>query len=330
MRRNHNRYYLRIDGKIVTFDDSYFLETMDNFLKLSLFTGIFKNQNELTKSLYDLGLIARPTCVSLEIVKRIGNRETGYDYVFVTDAILYKKAVGFLSGEAIKDFLFKNRDNYKAMTSLFEKYLDEISRLVSTFEIKIRRLKRNASLSTGEELEVIYNEIAKKENSLRNFNKQQANIEEIIRLITVAQQPVYFDRECCLEYLPRISDFIMQEITYRKGNKLSINERGLVKLAVMLASLQKEYPELQPPIATNVHMILSLEIMKSLKTFVEEKISLQKQERTKRNSEPDIEPDSFMFLEEEDFTLPEFPSKQELEAYEDSIEGLRFKKKDFQ
>lgn len=336
MGKNYNKYYLMVNDILIDFSKIWGFSGMENFLKLSIFTGIFRNKDELIKCLISLGLLPNSTPYDdVKIVKYIGKSKGEWRFVDVTEDIVYSGTLDFLSAASLRKFFYVNRQAYGVVIDILEECKKQTIALDTAFEIKIGTLQREASQSTGEDLEELYLEIEKKRNSQKNF---RANIKNMNALITLAEKMAHTDglvnRELILEYTDRLDVFVINEIYYINGAKKSINERGLVRLALTVSKIAYKNPALVKPFMTTSNSNVRLELLRAVRSAMDFVICQVDESECfdsgKDDIDTDIEPDNFMFLEEEDYRLPESPTDSQKECHEDALEGLRFKKRDYQ
>ncbi len=320
---------------LIDFKNIWGFSGMENFLKLSIFTSIFRNQQELIRCLNGLGFLTDASYDKVKIVKRIGNRRAERKYVDVTNDIVYNRALDFLSVASLRTFFHKNRNFLEAVSEILEECRKQTVDLNTAFEVKIKDLQYQASKSTGEELEELYLEIEKRKNSQKNFKANIRNIDALKVLIeNMRQSDWLFDKERELEYIDRLDTFVTNEIYYVNGRHKTLNERGLVRLALTVSRVASTHAELVNPFMTDSNSKVRLELLRAVRNamdFVICQVDEPKQiDSDGIDVDTDIEPDSFMFLEEEDYRLPESPTNSQKECHEDALEGLRFKKKDYQ
>ncbi len=303
MNKNPHKYYLMIEDEVIDFLGTNFPD-MTSFISLSLFTGNFVDEEELVNALRKLGLIKYSHfSFSVDIVKRKGNASEGYRYDFVTKDLLFKQAACYLGMTSINSFFAYNRGRYDVMRAFFDKYLEDTEGLIVYFTKKVARLKRDADIAQGKEKKRMEEELNRKTNSLRNFKRYKNNIMRILELIRLSDKYRFSNLELENEYISRLNFFIEGEVNYIYGQKRTSNNRGLVKLVVRIADALRDNPELEKP-------------QPSFK-FVEKRIALLKcYERelegindhfdgevadNQRGCEESTDPDSFMFLETDDY-----------------------------
>ncbi len=329
-----SKYYLKVGEKIVDFKKASDLPKIDDFLMLSIFTGLFEDKQELIKNLIALGLIS-PTgdYSNTEIVKHSGNKTNGYDITFVTDEIIYKRAMTFFSEGAINTFLYTNRRNYEAISELFEGYYKRLANLVTIFLNKIANLiKESETLTDSLEKKEILAKIERKRNSLEYFNSQYANIGAILALLKIINMPNYIvNKEVEYEYIQRLNAFIRGECNYIIGHSIkSKNYRGIAHLAYEIDKLLIKYPYLDVN-----YVACSLKQRKILLEALRKTLKAKQQEKNNRQSNydspNDADPDSYMFLDNSDFyrTLSLNASPEEQRSVQVAIENLSALKERF-
>lgn len=337
MKNNSHKYYLQVSGKTMDLNKIDGLKNMENFLNLSIFTSLFANEKELVKTLIALGYeIELRDNVDVVIVKRIGNRNTGYGFKEIANDIIYRDASIFLSIGAVLNFIYTNKDQVEPMTELFQEYLDSTENIIDSLKKKIEILfSRLLFDSRNDEIK---SEIKSRQNSLRNFENQKANLKQIMILLkTVNSDHGYLNRTCEMEYSDRVTRFVYGEVYYFFDKHHIQNNRGLVQLALKLYDLVCRYPKLKIPVKTTCHDKSKREMLKaikkalgniSLETFTDD-TSISTSEKI--YGEDSGDPDGFMFLEGEDFErgLPPEPTPEQLESVQSFITRLEQKKAKF-
>ena len=331
MSKNYNKYYLKVGDEIVDLSKIDGFAGVENFVKLSIFTGLFKNQDELIECLVRLGLLSTVFTQHVEIVKRVGYKKEGYNFISVTEDIAYRRAVDLLSISSLKEFFYKNRLNYAAMRDIVIYHKDQILQLLSYLMAKLRTLQFQASKSTGEDLEDLYLEIEKRKTIIGYININVSNMEALLALIDKLSSESVPKKEEELNYIERIAEFVDREVYFFKDRIKYQNDRGLVRLALSASRVLNRYHDLISPLTTLSANVNRWNFLINIKRSIVENDSKRV---TISVSEPevvdvDVEPDSFMFLEEEDFAILESSSEAEKESQNDAIEGLRFKKRDY-
>lgn len=304
---NSNKYYLSINGQIINFRGLEGFKNMEDFLVLSLFTGLFKDREELFSNLKHMGLISpEEELMDIYIVKRRGNS----DYTFATDDILYKSSTRFLSQASIFNFLYKNRNNHEAMQTFLSAYSSRFIDLISAFEKVIETLKRELEFKNEVEKQDAASIIDKKQNSLNNFYYQYTNIVRLKQLMDTKDSSLEEKEQLENEYISRLQSFIDNEANYiRRGGK-SPNKRGLVGLAINANDLAIKYEGLYLPPRTTKNDTTINELLKALRYYLEhpikQEIKPSKKPTGKQEEEGKDEPDDYMFIENED--LKRIPS----------------------
>ncbi len=333
-----NKYYLKVDDTVVDFSGVPGLTNMEDFLNLSIFTGLFNNVDELLKTLYNMGLIPAEEAYEVRIVKKKGNVKKGYSYSLVTEDLLFKRGASFLSTGCLKEFMYKNRRNYEAIVDLLESYRAQEERLISIFEIKIRRLEEDAISAEGKVEKALTDEIRSKKNSLSNFYKGYTNISEMLSLVAgLSNNRGFFDRESELEYLDRLDDFVDEEVYYFRGTNKTPNNRGLVKLAANVGRIIEKFEDIEIPFTTQKYREKKSMYLSAIKSILENPVKRGYQEPEVADTpiaypDDDVDPDHYMFLEPEDFydLIDGAEVSQEfLDSIEDSVLDLEAKKDRF-
>jgi len=298
---NSNKYYLNINNQIIDFRGLEGFKNMEDFLVLSLFTGLFKDQEELFNNLKHMGLIGKTEELSsINILKRRGSA----NYTFATEDILYKSSTRFLSQANIFNLLYKNRNNYQAMQEFLSIYASRISDLISIFERSIETLKRELELKSGKEKEEAVSTIDKKQNSLNNFYQEYANIARLRQLIDCKDSTLEDREQLENEYISRLQNFVDNEANYiRRGGK-SPNKRGLVGLAINANDLAMNYEDLYLPPRTTKNDATISELLKALRYYlenpIEREITTPKPTAPEQEEDKKDEPDDYMLIESED------------------------------
>ncbi len=328
MSENKNEYYLRVDDNIVDLSVLENNRRMTNFLNLCFFTSIFKGKGELISALIGMGLLHSSIHGDVCIVKSVVDGQGNVAYVEVKSPLVYKNANALLSVEAIKRFLFQNRNQYEAIRSILETVRRELSDLLCVFDRKIETLRKLSSMMDGEELEDMYLRIERQNASRRSFRLSLDNIAAIFNLLDDLQDKSRpFSRYKDIEYGERLDRFVTEEVYYQGERKTSLNERGLIKLALIVTDARREFALTGTPFFSQLHHDIRSEYMRAVKRLIDSHCISSNPSSVSIVEEIEGDPDSFMFLEEDDFRLPEFPTDAERESHEDSIEALRFKKR---
>lgn len=344
MANNAQKYYLRVDDIIVSLDllKPEFSKTkgpisMGNYLSIAVFTGLFKDQDDLILNLKKMGLL--PSCREFDevsIVKRKGNKKEGYTTEFVTFDIVYKRAAMFLSERCIKDFLDENKAEYLAIHELLEDYIVNLKQLKSIFEIKVHSIESQLESCSREVRQKLTAELESRTNSFKNFERKLTNILIMRSQVEKFQSCNYlFDRELELDYFCRLYLFVEDETRYSKKVP---NARGIIRLALKIANLLDEYPSLTIPYKSTTNADLKSALLKAVRSALEKPFKLDwsgtiANPSSVEDAEDSIDPDEYMFLSEEDFNNPRIWNpygnipKEEVaqrysEAIEDSIEQL--------
>lgn len=324
MEKNIHRYYLRINGTLIDLDQIPGLKDMDNFLNLSIFTSVFKDEYDLIDALDALGFTIEQDLEdeygifnTVEIVKRIGNKKTGYSVKPITQEILYKNAYRFLSPSRIKEFMRTNRHNEEAMAMLLKEYYYATQKLISIIRDKIAKLELDSASSQVESRPEIRSEINLRTNSLNNFCAQEELICDILNMLPYPKE---------MEYIEALNHFVDREIYYYNKGKITPNNRGLVRLASRISKVTEVIHDLEVPHMSNRNDEKRKQILQALKGIMASSPKPIEYEPALIEEEYDdtLDPDEYMFLEPSDYDdlLSKAQSKEELDAIEDSIENL--------
>ncbi len=306
MKDNPHRYYLAVDEEVVDFEGVINEPRMTSFIALSLFTAMFEDERELLAGLYGLkvlnGAHANPY---VQVTKRTGNSKDGYDYEPVNIDILYRRAGKYLSKGAIENFLFENRHKYDILTEFLAGYMRETEGLIRYFEKRVAGIREELKNATGKKNKKDLSEnLEKRTNSLRNFVQYSSNIREMLRIIGVmSERRGFFDHELESEYVSRLSAFVQGEVYYVWGSKMTPNYRGLVKLTLRVAEYLDRYPELTRPIGSKGFLNMRIELSKNFREaiFIAKEMSDSSKRVHLSENTTDMDPDSYMFLESEDY-----------------------------
>lgn len=322
MKKSSHKYYLSVSGISINLDkiEAFKDFDMENFLILSLFTSLFKGPSELLQTLRELNLYDGPTDEPIKIVKRIGNKKTGYSESHITDDILYKNASKFLSIGGIKRMLYQNREQTEFIKELLRLYQNSIEELIAKIETKIENLTKELKVAPAIYATDIKGEIESRKNSLNNFERQATNIAALLAIISSTHSSYLL---ADTHYIERLDEFVDNETHYYKGKAATPNNRGLVRLALNISKIAEKYPEIESTSSMSVDD-LKLKIAKSLKRALNEiNCKPEKTKATLERYEEEHDPDEFAFLTEDDFHLSENPTQEELDSHTDSIENLR-------
>ncbi len=332
------KYYLRVDDVVVDFSSAPGFVNMEDFLNLSIFTGLFKDVEELVETLCKMGLIPTTDVYEVSIVKKKGNAKSGYGYSLVTEDLLFKRGASLLSTGCLKEFMYRNRRNYEVIVDLLESYRAQEERLISIFEIKIRRLEEEVGFAEGKLKEKIADEIQSKKNSLGNFYKGYTNISEMLSLVAeLSNNKGFLDRDAELEYLDRLDDFVDEEVYYFRGPNKTPNNRGLVKLAVNVGRIIDKYKNVEIPFTTQKYQEKKSMYLRAIKSITGSPVKRSYQEPEEAHTpivypDDEVDPDHYMFLEPEDFydLIDGAEVSQEfLDSVEDAVLDLEAKKDRF-
>ncbi len=302
---NTNKYYLKINDRIINFNKVEGLTNMEDYLNLSLLTGLFDDEYELTYVLYLMGLIDCDDVYDISIVKCI-KKESIYSYDLVTKNLLFDIGSSLLSSGRLKVFLYRNRKNYEVMYALFDSYRTDLDGVISTFE---QGVSNQAKI-----------------NSRNHFYKKYNALTELIALAKYVS--THEDNIAESKFLDLIGKFVDEQVYYH--SKLNTpNNRGLVKLATRIQNIIIDNPSvviIEPTKQYNNKRNQYTEVI----TDYLSRIKFSSSIHDNTNTEDDIDPDSYMFLEPEDYysllNVKE-PSKEYIESVENSILNLEIKKR---
>ncbi len=328
MAKREHRYFLKVDEYIADFKSIKAFPNMESFLQLSIFTGLFQNASELLKALVSLGLIATYDENSApEIVKYDRIREK---YTPITNDIIYKRAFALLHISSLKEFFYKNRHDYAIIREIIEQYRAYMEEMISVLSEKIMRLKNGSNSE-----ENVQDELHMREDSLYSFRLCYGIIDEILNLLETLNDKT-FTKDLDLKYVYLLNKFVHYETHYIEGTKESYNYRRIARLAFVVSSFLDKYPQLQEPTKTRAHDLQREKLLKILKAELAKPHTythFQKSEDTEEIDESQthydlLDPDSYMFLEEEDFArlITETSEQSEITSIENDIECLRWLK----
>lgn len=333
-----HKYYLAVDGVPIDFSRAPKFEGMEDFLKLCVFTGIFNNEKELLDALVKMRFIPEEKkCGVLSIVKRSGKSQD--EVAHVSHDIVYKDTFTIMSKGWLKRFLSKNRYHSDAILELLEDYHNTHARLLSIFEARLEKLDRELSECSVAAAKFVIDDMSKLKRSMSKFQFQLSNIEaiEVILQRNKGIEGSPYDRDDDLEYIDRLDLFVDQELNYIRKTKRTPNKRGLVRLAIAVTKMIDKYPDLEIPrrqgIASQQHLELLIAIKNTLLNPVNYPADLAAPVVGRPHKvlfdDDEVDPDSFMFLEEEDYEKlypKEGMTKGERESLELAIENLNEKK----
>lgn len=333
MAKSSTKYYLRYGDAIVDFGRAKAFRNMESFLQLSIFTGLFVDEQDLVETLIHMNLLDNVyEYASLEIVKRRKNYEGNYEYVNVTYDIVYREILYFMSTSSIKEFFYKNRKVFPAITEILESYHSEIEKLIDIFDIKISSLLLSLEYASDENKKGLEEELEKKRNSLNNFRNDYYNITALLSLITqISADTYHFDREIELDYIGRLERFVDDETNYFRKRMKTPNPRGLVKLAHAVYSVLLSNRDLLYPSKTRKYDSIKAELQNSIKiTIIDPPLvdiphaPIESIENSKEDEYVDVDPDDYMFLTDEDYRnlLREQSTEESQESVEADLELL--------
>lgn len=335
-----HKYYFSLDGLIITFPSDFGYQSMTSFLALSLFAGMFSNKEELLQGLVavsnldeSIATFEEDDIFSIYIVKE-KRTEKGVRYDEVTDDLIFKKRLKYMSGSCVYEFLLNNRYKYTIMAEFFSEYLEDFRRLEAYFRNQVSMLEnQKRKAKSYAEAKSLEKTLISKRNSLNNFVSYTSNVEQILDLIKILSvDGVHADRKIEEEFISRLDRFVQGEAFYVRGKKKTNNYRGLVKMVGKMCDLLERYPGL---IAPHVSNDLAGERYRMLGCFKEAVSNKKKNAENRTGHEKQIEhredydPDDYMFLEDEDFTnlLRDDSKKEHVESVSDDIDTLNKRKK---
>lgn len=333
MAKSSTKYYLRYGDEIVDFGRAKAFRNMESFLQLSIFTGLFKDEQDLVETLIHMNLLdSGYEYASVEIVKRRKNYEGNYEYINVTYDIVYREILYFMSTSSIKEFFYKNRKVFPAITEILESYRSEIEKLIDIFDIKISSLLLSLEYATDENKKELEEELEKKRNSLNNFRNDYSNIAVLLSLIAQMSNSTYrLNREVELDYIGRLERFVDDETNYFRKNMKTPNPRGLVKLAHAVYGVLLSNGDLTYPSKTRKYDSIKRELQSAIKsTIIDPPLEdiphtqFGNIEDSNECEEDDIDPDNYMFLNADDYhnLLNDQSSEESKESVDVDLELL--------
>ena len=264
--------------------------------------------DELENGLKQLGYLSlNETLSNVKIVKRVGNKKDGYRYSFASNNIVYRDVLSLMSEQALISFLDLNKYNYEKMLYFFEK-----AKTRTMNRLKNATIKDNKYVSgrIGTELAII--------DEILNILKNLVNEEKRIGYVNSDLIPRSYDLF--------LEEFVNSAIYYGGEYNKSINTYGLVTLASSVSDLCK-LDGVKLPKKTEKYNIG----LKKVERFIEKRSSMSDYLTTteiKSIEDDDIDPDYYMFLEEEDFIglYPDTPEYDGvLEEQLDNLEAMKKK-----
>lgn len=272
---NTQKYYLRVNGNIIIkLDDYKKYDTMTDFVSLNLFTSDFDNIQDIGDELKRIGLLEPNVKVeTIEIVHLYNDR-----YHAVACEPLFSYEYQYLDEKYVEDFFYRNTRHYKAMMLIinnFRKMLEE-------------------KLPNDDESKNVYGQML--EERLENIKRLEVLLNDFIN-----KSSSYYE-----EYYIKLKKFVDGEIYYKRGNKKTINYRGLFEMAKNINVAFLRYPNLYKP-----------KIQKPVTKVVHDNMHILDL----------MDPDEYMFLESDDFIGLYNGSEKYREPLEDQLENLEEKKK---
>ena len=190
------------------------------------------------------------------------------------------------------DYPYFDVDVVKSFFSKNKQFYEELGTIIS---VSKRRLLRRIGRTSKNK--------SHKDNYTLIFEKILFNIERLEVVIDGLQNN---DISLYQEYVKRINDYVDSEIFNGTGNRKSINYKGLFEMAKLIHDALASYPYLYMPSFNTVKKDIRIAAQ-----------HIHKEEM--------IDPDKYMFLEDEDFIS--LNNGRNTEAIETQIENLAEKKK---
>lgn len=329
VKKNTVFYYLRVNHEhLIDFSSIPDLYNMEDYLKLNLFTGYFTSRENLIEALKGMGLIELGLNIyDIEIVRRRGNKKEGYCYEYITNNLAYKRDISFLTIRSLKEFIQDNRKNYDLIMRITDYYRDALEKKASAKERSISYLESSLYLlPDGVEKKELLESLQKEKNSLGKFEYELGTLNFIAGTVNYFKQNGPFERELELEYIESLDRFVENETQYVRGQNRTQNNRGLVKMAKLFSKLSKEFSGLDLPVPTRKYESVMIEFTKVLKGETL-KMKLNRVQ-VEAELEVEIDPDSYMFLDVEDFERLRTPEDSEdiKNSIDDAILELEEKK----
>lgn len=326
-----NKYYLDVEGYIIEDLNSVFSVNLEDYLNLSIFTSLFRDDKELIGVLRRLGFSLDTIYDGIiQIRKKIDSETEKEEYKPVTSAILYKSGALFLSEKIIRDFFFANKNNYEAMSTFFENYLAEFDNLIRALIFKTSGFRNVGGVLTESERN---KKVEKRDRTLARLRAIKDKIGMILNYIERRKAGILSWEEE-KEFINMLDSFVCAETTYGENANLTRNYRGIVRLASNIARLIETcegliIPDRPMPFSSTRSRLLS-ELKKALNKRASFETAIAPED-----SNDEIDPDSFAFYTNEDFENlyldRENPEKQrtqeQLDSIEDDIAALAEKKK---
>lgn len=316
------RYYIIINEEYyVDFAQISVLKDLNTYLKLNLFTMCFENEKELVDGLKALKLIPENFEVKSISLARRQNLDSNQFYG-ITKEIAYSDTLPFMSKTTLINFFLNHRKNPYVISNFVQSYIYDLQEKIEAPSIK--------------------------DSVKKYFYAKKATLQVLEILSEKPFQNYLLEREEEIEYKERITEFLSLTID-GEGKR---NYRELIKIAKYAAKSTKEF-SLNNPKYTNQfegnikefkHIIQTLidlretergELKIAKFEFNEDKDFFYIGKPIKDLEEPlltdhaeDIDPDHYMFLENEDFEqmLKQTNNPKLYESVEADIETLEQRK----
>lgn len=292
-------YYLRINGDIIVdWDMILGLEDMKDYLRLNLLTGYFKDRDGLVEFITKLGIVPKGENVaSIEIVRKVGNKDVGYNYKYITRHLTYARDVKFLSNQTLKDFFIKNRENAELMHELVDNYIDGLEKKVNNKTALVNHIKRALeTCASDKEASELQEELNSELNSLKKFTQELTTLSIIQGAVGKLEKGEILDHKTHLDYIARIGDFVDNETKYYRKDTVTVNKLGLVKMGKFASILSKNYEALLPSAFAEFR-----EVKRELDEAILPVLATSKKVRSFLEIDESVDPDEYMFLTEEDY-----------------------------
>lgn len=280
------------------------LDGFSDYLNLCVFTGYFKNYEELEMTLRKFGYLNdNENITSLSIIKQVGNKKDGYKSVKVSDRIVFRRELYLMKGQTLHNFFDLNKYNFDVMYYFFSEYRKNL------IERKNKHIKNRTIDRRLEDQIILINRILPIAKKLKEVNDEYGNVNH--QLI-----PPYYDGW--------IDEFIDLGIHFKRPGENSINEYGLINLACKVSELLN-IDGVKKPMRTLYYD----EVLKTIDEILKHKYSVISSSKIGISKESDEEdPDHYVFLESEDLDGI-YPNddkyKEVLEIQKDNLEEKKKK-----
>lgn len=320
-------YYLKVnDEYIIDFSCIPEFKDMTDYLRLNLFTGCFSSKEELIKALKKMGLIeADSEVLDLHIVRRKGNKKDGYQYSYVTDSFIFGKDVPYISVGTIKDFFYKNRNNPDLIEYVVNYYRDSLEKKISWKNKSLRTFENAFSaMPKSLEREELERAIESVKNTLEKFNRELTNLQRIHKISSDLEKGSDINVNLLTEFVQRLDEFVDSEVLYYRSGKTTPNNRGLVKMAKFISRATNQFDNIVLPNMSRKNDDVIREFKAILNTNPRVHRDLKGYASKINTLDEDMDPDYYMFLDEEDFEglISENSTSKEIESVEVDLENL--------